>query len=472
MAGRMKHWISTTLVAGALLVTPSAAHAAQAGIYYASGTKVGAAALDGTGDRTVATAPSTLNGITRAGDALFFGYGGYPSRIGRVGTDGSGLNTDLIPGTTRAWQFAAAGGKLYWTDYGAHTIGRANLDGTGADPSFITLPPGTSPTGIAVAGDHIHWSTGMMADHHIWRAKLDGTAVEATWLDTGAHVGPIASDGTHLFWASAAGLNRARLDGSGVETGFVPGFANGMALTVAGGQVYGPTVTLDRVNTDGTDLRSGFFTPGGFISGVAVVTPPAAAPAAGTVSTTAGKTTAVAIRNTGGASLRVAAATVRGTDAADFAVALGSCATPAPGGGECVLDVAFAPRSSAAGTRSASLEVTFEDGVAPLTIALTGEVPAPAIVAPPVAPPVATTCTSVRSIAFHLPKLRRGQRYTRVDVRFAGKRVKLLRNPKRTFTVSLAGQPKGLAKVLITVTDRSGRSRTKTRSFKTCVPGR
>jgi hypothetical protein len=46
-----------------------------------------------------------------------------------------------------------AGAFVYWSDFGTSTIGRANLDGTGADQRFITRtgdpdqPGGVSSTG-------------------------------------------------------------------------------------------------------------------------------------------------------------------------------------------------------------------------------------------------------------------------------------------------------------------------------------
>ena len=53
-----------------------------------------------------------------------------------------------------------------------------------------------------------------------------------------------------------------------------------------------------------------------------------------------------------------------------------------------------------------------------------------------------------------------------------GKRVQRIERPKRNFTLSLAGQPKGAARVRISVTDAHGRTTARTRTFKTCAPGR
>ena len=55
---------------------------------------------------------------------------------------------------------------LYWANNGihqkdplrasAHTVGRANLDGSQADQAFI--PNISYPTGLAVYGDYIYWT--------------------------------------------------------------------------------------------------------------------------------------------------------------------------------------------------------------------------------------------------------------------------------------------------------------------------
>src|SRR5438876_1031872 len=48
---------------------------------------------------------------------------------------------------------------VYWTNFSAtYSIGRANLDGTGIDQSFITGASGKSTYGVAVDGAHIYWT--------------------------------------------------------------------------------------------------------------------------------------------------------------------------------------------------------------------------------------------------------------------------------------------------------------------------
>ena len=86
-----------------------------------------------------------------------------PGTIGRANLDSSGVNQSFISGVSGPFGVAVDGGHVYWTNSGYGTIGRANLDGSGANQSFIT---GTSiPYGVAV--DKPITSTGyhQMGDH-------------------------------------------------------------------------------------------------------------------------------------------------------------------------------------------------------------------------------------------------------------------------------------------------------------------
>jgi hypothetical protein len=51
---------------------------------------------------------------------------------------------------------AGAAAYVYWTDNVSTTIGRADLDGTQGDPSFVS--GASQPLGVAVDGQQIYWS--------------------------------------------------------------------------------------------------------------------------------------------------------------------------------------------------------------------------------------------------------------------------------------------------------------------------
>ena len=66
---------------------------------------------------------------------------------------------------------------IYWADPDSNAIGRANLDGTGANPSFIT--EADNPLGVAVDGAHVYWANGT---NTIGRANLDGTGANQSFI--------------------------------------------------------------------------------------------------------------------------------------------------------------------------------------------------------------------------------------------------------------------------------------------------
>ena len=77
--------------------------------------------------------------------------------IGRANLDGTGVNQSFIATAGAPPGAAVDRGHIYWVNYIASgTIGRANLDGTGVDQSFIIGAGG--PCGVAVDSAHIYWA--------------------------------------------------------------------------------------------------------------------------------------------------------------------------------------------------------------------------------------------------------------------------------------------------------------------------
>lgn len=82
-----------------------------------------------------------------------------------------------------------------------------------------------------------------------------------------------------------------------------------------------------------------------------------------------GPAQAVTVTNTGGASLAVSGATVTGANPGDFAVSSNTCSTVAAGG-SCTVSVSF--RATAAGSRTAALNISDNAAGSPHTVALSG----------------------------------------------------------------------------------------------------
>ncbi len=74
----------------------------------------------------------------------------------------------------------AAGAYVYWGNFVKGTIGRAENDGGGVNPAFIT--GAGSPQSVAVDANHIYW--GNEAAGSIGRANIDGPASIRTSFQT------------------------------------------------------------------------------------------------------------------------------------------------------------------------------------------------------------------------------------------------------------------------------------------------
>lgn len=149
--------------------------------------------------------------------------------ISREKLDGTGLITEFIKGASGPTQIAVDRSHIYW----AHGvgIGRANLDGTGVNQSFIPLGVST-PVGVAVNREHIYW-TGSGSTAAVGRANLDGSGKNETFITkTSVVPGQIAVDDSHIYWINESdkAIGRANLDGTGVNQKFNSGPVGGVAL--------------------------------------------------------------------------------------------------------------------------------------------------------------------------------------------------------------------------------------------------
>jgi uncharacterized protein YjbI with pentapeptide repeats len=105
--------------------------------------------------------------------------GSCPGSIAVANLNGSDVHENFIHADT-PYGLAIDGHYIYWSNFGANTIGRANLDGTDADQSFVTGAD-SYPTRVTVTSTHIYWTTwttnSVPSSGTIGEANLNGTGV-------------------------------------------------------------------------------------------------------------------------------------------------------------------------------------------------------------------------------------------------------------------------------------------------------
>ena len=185
--------------------------------------------------------------------------------IGSSNLDGSGLNENLITaGVSSPSGIAVSGGRIYWGD-GVY-IGRANLDGTGAEPHWLTLADRDGEIrDLTANATHIYWASDV-----IGRVKLDGSQLEPQLVPLERYATGIEVNGQNLFWTfssensdNAGKIARANLDGSGVNLAFVAGLRYPRGLALDGqylywANYYGQPDSIGRAKLDGTAINNRF----------------------------------------------------------------------------------------------------------------------------------------------------------------------------------------------------------------------
>ena|GEM_PF-760585 len=145
-----------------------------------------------------------------------------PTAIGRANIDGSGSQPSFIPAAAK-WT-AVDSGHVYWSNAEAGTIGRAEIGGANPEPSFITGLE--SPEGIAVDSGRIYWAEAR--DHQeghgtIGRATLAGGSVEKEFISGAGDPRGVAVSSEYVYWTNGANtdIGRATITGGSPEQSFI-----------------------------------------------------------------------------------------------------------------------------------------------------------------------------------------------------------------------------------------------------------
>lgn len=198
-------------------------------------------------------------------------------QIGRA-NDPSGLAVDtnlFQTGSFDATGIASDGTHIYWLPPLGHTIGRANIDGSGVDPNYIDLAPSNldDPYGLDVDDEYLYFtarqggSLGVVA-----RVKLDGTGVHTMFaideLGISLPFGDVAVNDQYIFWnAGPFSIGRAHIDGSNANFNFhhTPGVPH-CGVAVNNQHVFWRTIqgagTISRANLDGSSYVASLTTNG------------------------------------------------------------------------------------------------------------------------------------------------------------------------------------------------------------------
>jgi hypothetical protein len=236
---------------------------------------------------------SALARPERAGAYLYWGHGnkGEKGGIARADLNGGGVDPGFISDTLGADSDGIAVSSRYvYFDGFLGAVQRASLDGGDLDPDLFTTPQ-PPPCGIelieapvgslVLAGDHIYWSyqgaelpCSPNSEYGIGRANVDGGEVEPFFIRTASPVKRLAVHGGRIYWASEHAIGRADLDGREVVPDLIglAGDANGLA--VAGGHVYWSVTgghAIARASIDGRAVAQSFITGLRFVSDVTAV---------------------------------------------------------------------------------------------------------------------------------------------------------------------------------------------------------
>jgi hypothetical protein len=205
------------------------------------------------------------------------------------------VNQSFIPGATQPFgsqDVTVDATHIYWADDRAGTIGRANRDGTGVDPNFITglltsharslivtiarhpgkrggrrrahlldrlrdrddrarqpgrqpRPPKVhhrrrQPVGVAVDAGHVYWTNNPDRRDRAGQPRRHGREPDLhRRLGSGVLAsGGMAVDAAHVYWTNGQTIGRANLDGTTADPTFITGAGVPGDVDVDAGHVY------------------------------------------------------------------------------------------------------------------------------------------------------------------------------------------------------------------------------------------
>ncbi len=195
-------------------------------------------------------------GVAVSSSHIYWGNwrAGLGSALGPIGTatiNGESVNNEYVSVTTGATSLAVTPDYLFWGNYGASesgSIGRLEF-GNGPTPDNDFITGIKTPDGVASDGTYIYWTN--RTDGAIGRANLNGTGVNQTFLPGVASPYGIAVDSLTSPTLSAVKLMRRSAI---VRVGCGDPLVSSCTVTLTGKKVGTSALTRSRtVTVQGTN---------------------------------------------------------------------------------------------------------------------------------------------------------------------------------------------------------------------------
>ncbi len=179
--------------------------------------------------------------------------------IGRANLDGSNAEPTFLSGHERhfmACSVAVSDKHIYWGDYQNNLIGRANLDGT-EQVAFVNNV--TEPCALALDGEHLFWIS--RSSQSVGRVNLDGTEPIPQLIQgqEWERLCGLAVSGGYVYYSSSYydRIGRATRDGKAVEPEFIGKARSACGLAISGSQIFWASYegSIGRANLDGSEFQ-------------------------------------------------------------------------------------------------------------------------------------------------------------------------------------------------------------------------
>lgn len=213
--------------------------------------------LDGSGSSVQLGTVGAGISLLGYGSSIYICYGS----IRRIGTDGTGLVT---LNSASVFGCATDGTYIYYGYEYTQSIGRMNLNGTGANDNWITFTnSGLNSGWMTVVDNYLYFGGGANASSKVLgRVLLTGGTVTSVYSDPCAITG-ISSDGTYLYLAhyGCSTVGRVLLDGTSGNSNFITGLSSSdsWASQVWNGKLYIlNNSNVLKANLDGTGVINSY----------------------------------------------------------------------------------------------------------------------------------------------------------------------------------------------------------------------